>query len=52
MDIYNDVIGIYSWHEGEVFGVEIYNEKVATMHKQLFEIVWKIAKVPPKDITP
>jgi len=50
MDIYNDVIGIYSWHEGEVFGVEIYNEKIATMHKQLFEIVWKIAKTPPKNI--
>lgn len=48
MDIYNDVITIYNWHEGEVFGVEIYNEKVATMHKQLFEIVWKIAKTPPK----
>ncbi|PIV62967.1 hypothetical protein CO083_00040 [Candidatus Roizmanbacteria bacterium CG_4_9_14_0_8_um_filter_34_12] len=50
MDIYNDVIGIYNWHEGEVFGVEIYNEKVATMHKQLFEIVWNIAKIPPKNI--
>lgn len=44
MDIYNDVISIYNWHEGEVFGVEIYNEKVANMHKQLFEIVWNIAK--------
>ncbi len=50
MDIYNDVIGIYNWHEGEVFGVEIHNEKVATMHKQLFEIVWKIAKPPPKHL--
>jgi len=44
MDIYNDVVGIYNWHEGEIFGVEIYNQKVAAMHKQLFEIVWKLGK--------
>ncbi len=43
MDIYNDVVGIYNWHEGEVFGVEIYNEKVAKMQKQIFDIVWKLA---------
>ena len=44
MDIYNDVVGIYNWHEGEIFGVEIYNQKVAAMHKQLFEIVWKLGE--------
>lgn len=44
MDIYNDVVGIYSWHEGEVFGVEIYNEKVAKLQKQLFEAMWKTGK--------
>ncbi len=44
VDIYNNVTGIYNWHEGEVFGVEIYNEKVASMQKQLFEIIWKMAK--------
>lgn len=44
MDIYNNVVSIYNWYEGEVFGIEIYNEKVATMQKQLFEIVWKVSK--------
>ena len=44
LDIYNDVVAIYNWYEGEVFGVEIYNEKVAKLQKQLFEIVWKIAE--------
>lgn len=44
MDIYNDVVAQYNWHEGEVFGVEIYNAKVAGFHKQLFELVWKLAK--------
>lgn len=47
MDIYNNVVAIYNWHEGEIFGVEIYNEKVAALHKQLFEIVWNVA-IPEK----
>ncbi|MBI3888157.1 hypothetical protein HY310_03780 [Candidatus Microgenomates bacterium] len=44
MDIYNDVVAIYNWHDGEVFGVEIYNQKVATMQKQIFEVLWKLGK--------
>jgi sugar-specific transcriptional regulator TrmB len=44
MDIYNDVVAQYNWHEGEVFGVEIYNAKTAAFHKQLFEIVWNMGK--------
>ena len=45
MDIYNDVVAIYNWHEGEVFGVEIHNNKVATFQKQLFELVWQHAQL-------
>jgi len=44
IDIYNDVIGMYNWYGDEIFGVEIYNQRVSSMHKQLFEIVWKMAK--------
>lgn len=44
VDIYNEVVAYYNWFEGEVFGVEIYNAKVARLQKQLFEIVWKMAK--------
>lgn len=44
MDIYNDVLAIYSWHEGEVFGIEIYNSKIAKMQKQIFNILWKMAE--------
>lgn len=47
VDIYNNVFAIYNWFEGEVFGVEIYNQKIAAMQKQLFEIVWKQAKKYP-----
>lgn len=42
-DIYNEVVSYYNWFEGEVFGVEIYNSKIASLQKQLFEIVWKQA---------
>lgn len=41
LDIYNDVVSFYNWHKGEVFGVEIYNKKVANLQKQLFELVWE-----------
>jgi len=44
MDVYNNIVSYYSWHEGDVFGVEIYNQKVADFEKQVFEIVWKQAK--------
>lgn len=43
VDIYNDVLAYYNWHEGEVFGVEIHNNKIASMQKQMFEIVWRQA---------
>jgi hypothetical protein len=42
-DIYNNVVTFYSWHQDEIFGVEIYNQKVATMQKQIFEILWDTA---------
>ena len=46
MDIYNDVVAIYNWHEGEVFGIEIYNTKIASMQKQIFEVLWGLSKSP------
>lgn len=42
-DIYNDVVSYYNWFEREVFGVEIYNRKVAKLQRQLFEMVWEKA---------
>jgi sugar-specific transcriptional regulator TrmB len=44
VDIYNDVVAYYNWYEGEVFGVEIYNKKIARMQKQIFEILWRFGK--------
>lgn len=48
VDIYNDVLAYYYWQGNEIFGVEIYNERVAKFEKQLFDIVWKMAKKRPE----
>lgn len=44
IDIYNDVVAYYHWQGDETFGVEIYNQRVADFHKQMHDIVWKMAK--------
>ena len=44
MEIYDDVVTFYSWNEGEVWGTEIHNPKVAQMQRQLFEMAWEKAK--------
>lgn len=44
MDIYDEVVTFYSWNEGEVWGSEIYNPKVAQMQRQLFELAWERAR--------
>lgn len=43
VDIYNDVVAYYSWHMHEVYAVEIYNQELADMQRQMFEIVWERA---------
>jgi len=44
VDIYNDVIAFYSWKVDDIFGVEIYNKTIVRMQKQIFNLVWKLAK--------
>lgn len=44
LDIYNDTVAFYNWHQGEVFGVEIINAKVAAFQRHLFNLVWDQAK--------
>jgi len=48
--IYDDVVGFYNWHAGEVFGIEIYNQEIADEHRQLFEMLWDKAKPLDADI--
>jgi Fe2+ or Zn2+ uptake regulation protein len=45
MDVYDDVVSIYNWVSDDVFGVEIYNGKVAALQRQLFELVWTKGEV-------
>lgn len=41
VDIYNNVIALYSWKEGDVFGVEIHNETIVSLQKQIFNLAWR-----------
>ncbi len=43
IDIYNDVVAYYDWSGTEIFGVEIHNQKVANLQKQIFDAMWKLA---------
>lgn len=45
LDIYDDFVAIYNWHEGEVFGVLIKNRKVADFQKQIFDILWEKGEI-------
>ncbi|HMS25436.1 MAG TPA: helix-turn-helix domain-containing protein [Acidimicrobiia bacterium] len=38
--VYNNCVAYLHYEEGQIFGVEVYNEKLANQQKQLFEIVW------------
>ena len=42
--IYNDVYVMYRYKGEEVFCVEIYNQELADMQRQLFEYMWKQAR--------
>jgi sugar-specific transcriptional regulator TrmB len=42
--IYDDVFGIVQWEGDEVFGVEIYNKAVADQERELFKVLWKMAR--------
>jgi len=44
MDIWDNVVAYYNWKDGEVFGIEVYNKDIASMQRQLFELIWTQAK--------
>jgi len=47
IDVYNNVVAYYHWEGEETFGVEIYNERIAEFHKQMHNVIWKMAKRMP-----
>lgn len=42
--IYNDVFAFYYFIQDELFGLEIHNAEIAKTQKQIFEVLWKMAK--------
>jgi sugar-specific transcriptional regulator TrmB len=42
--IYNDVYATYTYKEKEIFCVEVHNQQLAQMQKQLFDFIWTKAK--------
>lgn len=42
--IYNNVYTMYSFENNDVFCVEIYNDRLAKMQKQLFQFIWSRAQ--------
>jgi len=42
--IYNNVVALLSYDKEDIFGVEIYNEKLARQQEQLFDLLWKQSK--------
>jgi sugar-specific transcriptional regulator TrmB len=43
--IYNNCVALLSYEKEDIFGVEIYNEKLASQQKQLFDLVWSRANI-------
>lgn len=39
-DIYDNVVSYCNWKDGEVFGIEIYNQEIADAQRQFFNILW------------
>lgn len=42
--IYNDVYATYTYKGDTVFGIEIYNQQLADMQKQLYDFIWQQAQ--------
>jgi hypothetical protein len=38
--IYDDITAYYNWKDGEIFGIEIYNQEIADSQRQFFEMLW------------
>jgi len=46
IDTYDNVVAYYNWKDGEVFGIEIYNQDIADTQRRFFEMLW--AKSTPE----
>lgn len=42
-DIWDDVVAYYNWKDGDIYGVEMYNQDIADMQRTFFETLWQQA---------
>ena len=47
-DVYDNVVAYYHWSDGDVFGIEIYNNDIANSQRQFFELLWQQVKDNPR----
>ncbi len=47
MVTYDDVVSYYNWKDGEVFGLEVYNQEIASAQRHLFEMLWQQGQTIP-----
>jgi sugar-specific transcriptional regulator TrmB len=43
--VYNNCVALLSYEKDDIFGVEIYNEKLARQQTQIFDLLWSRAKI-------
>jgi sugar-specific transcriptional regulator TrmB len=43
--IYDNCVGLINYEQDDIFGVEIYSEKLARQQKTLFDLLWSQAKI-------
>ncbi len=43
-DVYDNVVAYFNWQEGEIFGLEIYNQQIADAQRHLLEGLWAKSK--------
>jgi DNA-binding MarR family transcriptional regulator len=49
--VYDNVVSYYNWRGGETFGVEIYNQEIADMQRNVFEMLWTQGEQVVGDLT-
>lgn len=48
---YDNVIAYYNWKDGDLFGIEVYNQEIADSHRNIFEMLWTQSIPVKNDLT-
>ncbi len=46
--LYDDVVAYFSWHDYEIYGIEIYNQDIANSSRDFFEMLWEKSEEIPR----